>query len=147
MKIAFERRPAMKRSRTKLPNRLNGLTVFAGEKPESYDTLVQRAHDRVKQLKESCQDWPLSFEYDGELVRGKFVDVVEGDFPGTFMIVLRIPSSRMCYGPCFLRLEDEHVNGIVVTGKGGLVGITAKALPQRQSVTVPSDQSDLVRCA
>jgi hypothetical protein len=137
----------MKGSRTKLPNRLNGLTIFAGEKPESYDTLVQRAHDRVKRLKESCQDKHLSFEYHGELVRAKFVDAVEGDFPGTFMIVLRIASSRTCYGPCFVRLEDERITGIVVTSKSGLVGITAKALPRRQSITVPSDQSDLVHCA
>jgi hypothetical protein len=137
----------MKRSRTKLPNRLNGLTIFAGEKPESYDSLVQRAQDRIKQLKESCQDKHLSFEYDGELVRGMFVNAVEGDFPGTFMVVLRIASSRICYGPCFLRLQDEHISGIVVTGKGGLVGITAKALPQRQTVKVPANQSDLAHCA
>ena len=126
---------------------MNGLTIFAGEKPESYDDLVQRAQDRIEQLKESCRDKHLSFEYDGELVRGKFIDAVAGDFPGTFMIVLRIPSSRMCYGPCSVRLDDERINGIIVTSKSGQVGITAKALPQRQSVSVPSDQSDLVRCA
>ena len=137
----------MKRSRTKLPNRLKGLTIFAGEKPESYDDLTQRAQNRIKQFKESYRDKHLSLEYDGEPVRGKFVNAVEGDFPGTFMIVLRITSSRMCYGPCSVRLEDERINGIVVTGKSGLVGVTAKALLQRQSVTVPSDQSDLVQCA
>ena len=137
----------MKRSHSKLPKRLKGLAIFAGEKPESYDDLLYRAHEKIRHLKESYRDQPVSFEYDGEMVRGKFVDAVEGDFPGTFMIVLRIASSRHCHGPCALRLADERIHGIVVTGKGGMVGITAKALPQRQTVGLSHDESELVRCA
>jgi hypothetical protein len=146
MKKSIERRRLMKRSHTMLPNRLSKLSVFAGETPESCDDLVQRAQERIKQVKETCQNGHLSFEYDGELVRGEFVDAVQGDFPGTFMIVLRIPSSRLCSGPCFARLEDERIGGIVVTGKGGLVGITVKAFPQRQTVSLDHEHS-LERCA
>jgi hypothetical protein len=141
-----ERRPMMKHSRTMLPNRLNKLSVFAGDAPESYDELVQRAQERIKQLKESCRNEHLCFEYDGEKIRGEFVDAVAGDFPGTFMIVLRIPSSRVCSGPCFAWLDDERIGGIVVTGKGGLVGITVKALPQRQTAALDREHS-LERCA
>ena len=136
----------MKRSRRKLPSRLKGLSVFAGGMPESYDALVQRAHERIDQLKESYRNGRLSFEYNGELIRGEFLDAVEGDFPGTFMIILRLRSSRICSGPCFVRLQDERIGGIVVTTKGGLVGITSKALPQRTKATVDHGDS-LARCA
>jgi hypothetical protein len=137
----------MKHSCRKLRNRLNGLTVFTGDEPESYDELMQRAQEKIQELKRTYQDRYLSFEYYDELVRGRFVDAVEGDFPGTFMIVLRIPSSRICSGPCFVHLQDGFASGIVVTGKGGLVGITARAFPQRQSANLHREHSDLERCA
>ena len=137
----------MKCSRTKSRKRLKGLTIFAGEKPESYDDLKHRAEEKIRHLKESCREEHLVFEYNGELVRGRFIDAVEGDFPGTFMTVLRLASSRICHGPCVVRLEGERINGIVVTGKGGMVGITAKALPQRRSIRLSREQAELVRCA
>ena len=136
----------MKCSRTKSRKRSNGLTIFAGEKPESYDDLRHCAEEKIRHLKESRREEHLAFEYNGELVRGRFIDAVEGDFPGTFMIVLRIASSRHCYGPCVVRLRDERVNGIVVTRKAGMVGITAKALPQRQTATLDHEHS-LAICA
>jgi hypothetical protein len=137
----------MKGSIGKLSHRLDGLTVFAGDEPESYDELVQRAQERIRELKDTCQDNYLSFEYNDEWVRGRFVDAVEGNFPGTFMIVLRIPSSRICSGPCFVNLPDEVISGIVVTGKNGLVGITTKAFPRKKSATWHYDQADFARCA
>jgi len=136
----------MKRSRTKLPSRLDGLSIFAGAKPESYDAVVERAQERIRQIKETYGNQHLTFEYNNEVIRGEFVDAVEGDFPGTLMVVLRIRSSRICSGPCFLRLGDERVSGIVVTARGGIVGITSKALPQQREASVPHEHS-LQRCA
>jgi len=43
------------------------------------------------------------------------------------MVVLKIASSRICSGPCFLRLGCTRVGGIVVTGRDGIIGIAARA--------------------
>jgi len=134
----------MKRSRK---NRFNGLSVFAGDRPESYDALLERAEQKIDHIKEAYGGGGhISFEYDGEVIRGAFVDVVPGEFPGTFMIVLRIPSSRLCTGPCFLRLLDEHLGGIAVTANSGLVGITAKALPVPATALLDNEET-LAHCA
>ena len=134
----------MKRSRTTVPSRFNGLSIFAGERLQTCDELIQRTQEMIQGIKHTYHNKSLTFDYDNEEVRGKFVDAVEGDFPGTYMIVLKLASSRVCSGPCFVHLGDERIGAIVVTGKHGLVGITAKAVPHRKMATI---DSELTRCA
>jgi hypothetical protein len=127
----------MKRSRSRMPRRLETLNVFAGESLEAYDTLIERAQKRIHEINDTYHGQTISFEYRDEVVTGKFITAIEGEFPGTYMIVLQIPSSRVCNGPCFVHMVDERFGAIVVTGKGGIVGITAKAWPQNRVLAVP----------
>jgi len=129
----------MKRLRSLVPRRLEGLSVFAGESLEAYDTLIGRAHERVHEINDTYQGQTISFEYRDEVVTGKFINAIEGAYPGTYMIVLQLPSSRVCNGPCFIHMNDERFGAIVVTDNQGRVGITAKALPQKRVLAVPFD--------
>ena len=129
----------MKRSRSRLPRRLESLNVFASEGLEAYDTLIERAHQRIHEINNTYHGQTISFEYGDEVVTARFVVAVEGEFPGTYMIVLQLPSSRVCNGPCFIHLDDERFGAIVVTGKNGTIGITAKAQPQNRILAVPFD--------
>jgi hypothetical protein len=129
----------MKRSRSRLPRRTEGLSVFASESLEAYDTLIERAQKRIHEINDTYHCQTISFEYRDEIVTAKFVTAIEGQFPGTYMIVLQLPSSRVCNGPCFIHMNDERFGAIVVTGRNGVVGITAKALPENRILAVPFD--------
>jgi hypothetical protein len=119
---------------------MEGLSVFAGESLEAYDTLIERAQKHIHEINDTYRGRTISFEYRNEIVTGKFITAVEGQCPGTYMIVLQLPSSRVCNGPCFMHMVvDERFGAVVVTGKGGIVGITAKALPQNRVLAVPFD--------
>ena len=137
----------MKQSRMTLPSRFNGLSIFAGEDLETCDSLAQRAQNQIEEIKRAYHNKHLSFDYGGEVVRGKFVTALEGDFPGTYMVVLKIASSRICSGPCFMHLQGRRVAGIVVTGNHGLVGITAKAMPENKAGSLDAFHSGLAHCA
>ena len=128
-----------KRLRSRVASRSDGLNVFAGDTLEAYDTLIERAHERIHEIKNTYRGQTISFEYRDELVTGKFIDAVEGNYPGTFMIVLRIPSSRVCNGPCFVHMNEERLGAIVVSDGQGFVGITLKALPEKRVLAVPLD--------
>jgi hypothetical protein len=136
----------MKQSRMTLPSRFNGLSIFASEDLETYDSLAQRAQDQIAEIKHAYHNKHLSFDYRDEVVRGKFVTALEGDFPGTYMVVLKIASSRICSGPCFLHLQGRRIGAIVVTGEHGLVGITAKAMPETKTVSLDAFHSGLAHC-
>ena len=135
-----------KRSQSRMPSRSNGLNVFAGDTLEAHDALIERAHERIHEVKDTYHGQTVSFEYRDEIVTAKFVDAVEGDYPGTYMIVLRLPSSRVCNGPCFVHMNDERFGAVVVSDGSGLVGITAKALAHRRPIAIPLDP-DMLRCA
>jgi len=129
----------MKRLRSRMPRRMEGLNVFAGESLEAYDTLIERARKRIHEINDTYHGQTISFEYRDEIVTAKFIASIEGECPGTYMIVLQLPSSRVCNGPCFIHMHDERFGAIVVTGRNGIVGITAKALPENRVVAVPFD--------
>lgn len=88
---------------------------------------MERAREQIQEFKCVYRDRSLSFDYRRETIRGKFVSAIEGDIPGTYMVILKIPSSRICSGPCYLRVGGRRVGGIVVTGSEGIVGIAARA--------------------
>ncbi|HTS19952.1 MAG TPA: hypothetical protein VMP11_20420 [Verrucomicrobiae bacterium] len=119
--------------------RSKSLAVFAGDMIEPYDTLIRRAQERIHEIKDTYQGQTMSFEYLDEVVTGRFIDAVEGDYPGTYMIVLRVPSSRLFIGPCFVHMNDERFGGIIVSDDQGLAGITVKALPERRFLAIPLD--------
>jgi hypothetical protein len=129
----------MKRSRSPLPRRLNGLGVFAGETLEAYDTLIDRARERIHEVNDTYHGQTISFEYRNEIITGKFIAAIEGEYPGTYMIVLQVPSSRVCNGPCFVHMNDERFSAIVVADNHGRVGITAKALPKNRAPGISLD--------
>lgn len=119
----------MKRAQTEWSD---GLWIFsgAGESVEVREHLRHRALEEIEDIKLAYAERRVTFEYRGETIRGTFVDAIEGEFPGTYTLVLRIPSSRICQGPCFIHdLHGNHVGGIVVTGEHGLIAITAKVAP------------------
>jgi hypothetical protein len=122
-----------------LPRRSNRLGVFAGETLEAYDTLIERARERIHEVNDTYHGQTISFEYRDEIVAGKFIAAIEGEYPGTYMIVLQIPSSRVCNGPCFVHMNDERFGAIVVADNHGRVGITAKALPQNRELGMSLD--------
>jgi hypothetical protein len=139
----------MKRSLKARSSHPNGLRIFAGpdDKLEGFDQVVERAHEEIEEIKQAYRNKTLSFDYNDEIVAGEFVTAIEGDFPGTYMIVLRVPSSRVFSGPCFVHLHGERIGGIVVTAKNGLVGITAKAIPQKRATSFSHSRSALAKCA
>jgi hypothetical protein len=139
----------MKRSSSAITRQFEGLSIFAAdqEDPETYFDLIERAQEEIEDVKLALHHKAVGFAYDGGTVRGKFVTALEGDYPGTFMIVLRVPSSRICAGPCFLSLHGERVGGIVVTGNDGLVGITMKAGLGRRVDVIPFADSVTVAAA
>jgi hypothetical protein len=118
---------------------LDGVNVFAGDTLEAYDTLIERAHERIQEIKDAYCGQTISFEYRDEVITGKFINAVTGNYPGTVMIVLRIPSSRGCNGPCFVHVNGERFGAIAVSDDQGFVGITVKALPERRFLSVPLD--------
>jgi hypothetical protein len=128
----------MKSSRAALLSWFDQLSIFAGsfDSPTTYDYRLRRAREEIEQLKRTYRNKSLSFDYHHETIRGRFVTAIEGDFGGTYMIVLKIVSSRICSGPCFVHLHGGLVGGIVVTGEGGLVGITAKAVLQKRTTAL-----------
>jgi hypothetical protein len=105
------------------------LSVFASrfDDHETRGYRLERAREQIEGLKRRYRHRSLSFDYQTETIRGRFVTAIEGDFPGTYMVILKIASSRVCSGPCYLRLAGTRVGGIVVTGRDGIVGITARA--------------------
>lgn len=130
----------MKRSRKTL-NWSDRVSIFATrfDSPRTYQYRIQRAQEQIDELKLAYRNRTVSFVHHGETIRGKFVNAVHGDYPGTYMMVLRISSSRVCNGPCYVRLPGGRVGGIVVTGAGGLVGITARATArERTTIEFPS---------
>jgi hypothetical protein len=129
----------MKRSSSAITRQFEGLSIFAvdREDPERYFDLIKQAREEIAEVKLALHHKVVEFAYDGETIRGKFVTALEGDYPGTFMIVLRVPSSRVCAGPCHLSAHGERVGGIIVTGNGGLVGITLKAGVGRRADIIP----------
>ena len=122
----------MKHPQTALLTWFDRLTIFAGpvDSPSTYNYRMQRAREEIENLKQSYHGKSLSFEYCHETIRGTFETAIECDFPGTYMVVLKIASSRICSGPCFVGIHGKRVGGIVVTGEDGLIGITAKAFLQ-----------------
>ena len=129
----------MNRSGSAITRRFEGLSIFAGDREDAeacFDMLA-RVQEEIADIKLACHHKAVVFAYDGEAIRGRFVTALEGDYPGTFMIVLRVASSRICAGPCFLYLHGERVGGIVVTGDGGLVGITLKARVGKRADVIP----------
>ena len=118
----------MKRSNSTMTRRFEGLSIFAGngDNPETSFDLMALAQEEIGELKLAFYHKAVVFEYNGETITGRFVTAIEGEYPGTLMIVARIASSRLCSGPCFVHLRGERVGGIVVTGSERLVGITVK---------------------
>jgi len=135
----------IKRLRSRMPGRLEGLNVFAGESLEACDALIERAQKRIHEINDTYHGQTISFEYRDEVVTGKFITAIEATYPGTYMTVLQLPSSRVCNGPCFIHMNDERFGAIVVTDHHGHVGITAKALPENRVLAVPLDAD--VLCA
>ena len=119
----------MKRRHQALLSWSDRLSIFASR----FDSVatcayrIERAREEIEELKQLYTHRSMAFIYRGETIRGEFLGAIEGDFPGTYMVVLKIASSRICSGPCFLRIAREHVGGIAVTGSDGVVGITARA--------------------
>jgi len=119
----------MRRSRRMLLSWSDRLSVFSSrfDDPETCAYRLERAREHIEELKRKYCNSSLSFDYQSETIRGQFVTAIEGDFPGTYMVVLKIASSRICSGPCFLRVGGTRVGGIVVTGRDGIIGIAARA--------------------
>ena len=119
----------MKSSRTLLLNWSDRLSIFTSrfDDVETCEYRLEQAREHIEELKRRYSDRSLSFDYQNETIRGNFVTALEGDFPGTYMVVLRIASSRVCNGPCFLRVAGTRVSGIAVTGRDGIVGIAVTA--------------------
>lgn len=139
----------MKRSQTAVLSWSDRLSIFASrfDSPQTHSYRIRRAQEQIEELKFAYQNRNVSFVYHGETIRGKFVDAVKGDYPGTYMIVLRIGSSRICAGPCLVRLLGVPVGGIVVTGNDGLVGITAKATSRERALIQFPSRSTLAHAA
>lgn len=128
----------MKQIQKKLLSWSNSVSIFATpfDSVTTHEYRMQRAHEEIENLKNAYHGKNVSFTYRSEKIRGKFVTAVLGDYPGTYMVVLRISSSRICSGPCFVHLHGRRIGGLVVTGEGGLVGITAKAIAHPQGAVV-----------
>ena len=129
----------MNRSSSAITRQFEGLSIFAGDgdDPETSFDLMARAQEEIADIKLAFRHEAVAFVYDGETIRGRVVTAIEGDYPGTFMIVLRVASSRICTGACFVHLHGRRVGGIVVTGNGGLVGITVKARVGKETDVIP----------
>jgi len=118
----------MKRSGKELLNWSDRVSMFRPryEAAATSAYRLERAREMIEKLKRIYADESLLFDYQHEHIRGRFVSAVEGDVAGTYMVILKISSSRICSGPCLLRLGGRLVGGIIVTGKEGIVGITAR---------------------
>jgi len=119
----------MKRSQKALLSWSDRLSIFATrfDSRETYAYRTERAREQIEEFKRAYHQRSLSFCFQGEAIRGRFITAIEGDFPGTYMVILKIASSRICSGPCFLRVRGARVGGIAVTGNDGIIAITAKA--------------------
>jgi hypothetical protein len=115
----------MKRSRGMLLSWSDRLSMFASrfDDPETSAYRITRARDVMEELKRTYHDRSLSFDFQNETIRGEFMTAIEGDFPGAYMVVVRIASSRICSGPCFLRVAGTRMGGIAVSGRDGIIGI------------------------
>src|SRR5258707_13193032 len=96
----------MRRSRSMLLGWSDRLSMFTSrfDDPETCAYRVGQAREQIETLKRKYCNRSLSFDYRSETIRGQFVTAIEGDFPGAYMVVLKIASSRVCSGPCFLRV-------------------------------------------
>jgi hypothetical protein len=103
------------------------LSMFTGclADPGTIAYRVGRAREQINQLKRTYGNKHLCFDYEHETIRGAFVTAIEGDVPGTYVVVLKIASSRICSGPCYLRMGGTRVGGIIETADDGIVGIAA----------------------
>ena len=119
----------MRRSRSMLLSWSDRLGMFASrfDDPRTCAYRLERAREQIEQLKRKYCDKSLSFDYQSETIRGEFVTAIDGDFPGMYVVVLKIASSRICSGPCFLRVAGTRIRGIVVTGRDGIIGVAATA--------------------
>jgi hypothetical protein len=117
----------MRRSRIMLLSWSDRLSMFASRfiDAETRAYQLERTRERIEELKRKYSHKHLCFDYQSETIRGEFVTAIEGDFPGTYVVVLKIASSRICSGPCFLRVAGTRVTGIIATGCDGIIGIAA----------------------
>jgi len=120
----------MKRSRSMLLSWSDRLSMFASrfDDPETSAYRIAQARELIEEFKCAYHEKSLSFDYLSETIRGEFVTAIEGDFPGAYMVILRIASSRICSGPCFLRVAGVRINGIAVSGRDGIIGIAATVM-------------------
>lgn len=111
----------MKGPRSELLNWSERLSIFRPrfDDLETCTYRMERAREQIQEFKRMYRGGNLSFVYRRETIHGKFVTAIEGDIPGTYMVILRIRSSRICSGPCFLRVGYRRI--------GGIVGIAARA--------------------
>ena len=119
----------MKQKQQALLGWADRLSIFASryDSDETYEYRMQRAREQIEDIKHMYRGRTMVFDYSGETLRGEFLTAMEGDYPGVYMVVLKIASSRVCRGPCFLRVGGTRVGGIVVTGNDGIIGISARA--------------------
>ena len=115
----------MKRSRKMLLSWSDRLSMFTSSfaDPITIAYRLERARECIEEFKSRYSHKRLSFDYQHETICGEFVTAVEADVPGTYVVVLKIASSRICSGPCFLRAAGTRIGGIVETGYDGIVGI------------------------
>jgi hypothetical protein len=118
----------MKRSGKELLSWSDRVSMFRPryEDAETSAYRSERAREMIEKLKRVYADECMLFDYHYEQIRGRFVTAVEADIPGTYTVVLRISSSRICTGPCVLRVGATLIGGIILTGSDGIVGITAR---------------------
>jgi hypothetical protein len=122
-----KRRPTMKPSRTMLLSWSDRLSVFTSRflDSETCAYRLKQARKQIEALNQRFCNKTVMFDYQKETIRGAFVSAIEGDFPGTYMVILKIASSRCCNGPCFLRFAGTRAEGIAITGRDGIIGIAA----------------------
>ena len=119
----------MRRSQSMLLSWSDRLSMFVSRFQDSQTCgyRLAQARRQIKELKQKYSNRSLCFDYHTETIRGEFVAAIEGDVPGTYMVVLKIASSRLCNGPCFLRVAGTRMSGLAVTGSEGIVGIALAA--------------------
>ena len=114
----------MKRSARELLGWLDRPKLFH---PGAREYRLLRAQETIEKIKRVYQGEFLLFEYQRERICGRFITALEGEIAGTYTVVLKISSSRICSGPCGVRLGGKLVDGIISTGAGGFVEITVRA--------------------
>jgi hypothetical protein len=119
----------MRRSRKMLLSWSDRLSMYAASftDPGTIVYRLERARECIEDLKNKYRHKHLSFDYQHETICGEFVTAAEADIPGTYVVVLKLASSRICSGPCLLRVAGTRKGGIVETGEDGIVGIVTMA--------------------